>query len=147
MLSAAAESTACLSDIEGELSITQRKSTFAARASRAAKSSASESVATTRAPVVLVIAFIVLLLLPAARRSRARRRWAVRARRVPRESGAQRDASARRGSQRRMIGCGVHARRARRICVAMAALRTSAGWRAYATPTPDAALAAASAGP
>src|SRR5438309_5972127 len=64
MLSAAAESTACLSDIEGELSMTQRKSTFAARASHAAKSSASESAATTRAPVVLVIAFIVLFLLP-----------------------------------------------------------------------------------
>ena len=50
---------------------------------------------------------------------------AARARWVPPESGAQRDASGRRGSHDRMIGCGDHARRASRMGATMA-LR----WRA-----------------
>ena len=121
MLVAAIERTACLSVMEGELSITQRKSTFTARASRAPSSSASESAATTRAPVDLVMDFIFL---PSCCREAPR----APASDSPheqggchRKSGAQRDANARHGSQRRMIGCGVHARRARRICGAMAA--------------------------
>ena len=73
MLSAAAESVACLSAIEGELSMIQRKSTFTARAVPAPRSSATMSAATTRAPVDLVIGFIGLLLPAAAWRGRAYR--------------------------------------------------------------------------
>src|SRR5437899_10942343 len=110
MLVAAIESTACLSDIEGELSMTQRKSTFTARASRAPRSSASESAATMRAPVDLVTAFIFV---PSCRRE-ALARPPVTGRTEQggchRKSGAQRDAKARAGSQRRMLGGSVHGR-------------------------------------
>src|SRR5207249_10963091 len=102
MLVAAIESTACLSDMEGELSMTQRKSTFTARASRAPRSRASESAATMRAPLDLVTAFIFV---PSCRRA-ALARPPVTGRPEQggghRNSGAQRAAKARRGPQRRL---------------------------------------------
>src|SRR5439155_10288542 len=140
MLEAAAESVACLSAIDGELSMTQRKSTFTARASRAARSSASVSAATTRTPVDLVIAFIVLLLLPAARRSRVRRRWSAGAREVPRK---RRRAA---GCERASRTAGTHDR-VRRPCATREAHVRRHGSASRGTLTPDTAPTAAFARP